>query len=46
MVVAARMKRVEGMLNVITGRSQAPVTYGPQGAYKPAPVGRMVRGEA
>jgi flagellar biosynthesis/type III secretory pathway chaperone len=46
MVVTARMKRVEGMLNVITGRSQAPVTYGPQSAYKAAPVGRIVRSEA
>jgi flagella synthesis protein FlgN len=46
MVVAARMKRVEGMLNVITGRAQSPTTYGPQGAYTQAPVGRMVRSEA
>jgi flagellar biosynthesis protein FlgN len=46
MVVAARMKRVEGMLNVITGKSQAPTTYGKQGAYAPMSTGRMVRSEA
>jgi flagellar biosynthesis/type III secretory pathway chaperone len=46
LAVAARMKRVEGMLNVITGRSQSPTTYGPQGAYASTNVGRMVRSEA
>jgi flagellar biosynthesis protein FlgN len=44
-VVAARLRRVEGMLNVITGRDQAPATYGPQ-RYAAAPVGRMIRSEA
>jgi flagellar biosynthesis protein FlgN len=45
-VVAARLKRVAGMLNVITGRDRAPVTYGPQRAYAQAPVGRMISSEA
>jgi flagellar biosynthesis/type III secretory pathway chaperone len=46
-VVTARMKRVEGMLNIITGRPQQPATYGPPGAYSAASsVGRMVRSEA
>jgi flagella synthesis protein FlgN len=47
MVVATRLKRVEGMLNVITGRGQQPATYGPQrNAYANAPTGRMIRSEA
>ena len=48
MVVATRLKRVEGMLNVITGRGNAPTTYGRQGnAYSaPAAAGRMLRSQA
>jgi flagellar biosynthesis/type III secretory pathway chaperone len=45
-IVAARLKRVGGMLDILTGRSQAPATYSPQGMYAPAAVGRMVRSEA
>ena len=45
-IVTARLKRVTGLLNIVTGRSQAPTTYGRQGAYATAPVGRMIRGEA
>jgi flagellar biosynthesis/type III secretory pathway chaperone len=43
LVVAARLKRVEGMLNIITGRSVQPTTYGPQNAYSQTGTGRMVR---
>jgi flagellar biosynthesis/type III secretory pathway chaperone len=46
MAVAARLKRVEGMLNIITGRNHAPTTYSPQGAYAPTTAGRMIRSEA
>jgi flagellar biosynthesis protein FlgN len=46
MVVAARLKRVEGMLNIITGRGQQPATYGPKNAYATGNVGRMVSSEA
>ena len=45
-VVAVRLKRVEGMLSVITGRDKAPATYGPQRGYAQAQVGRMIRSEA
>jgi flagellar biosynthesis protein FlgN len=45
-MVTARLKRIEDMLNVITGRTQAPATYGKQGAYAPAAAGRMLRSEA
>ena len=46
-LVAARLKRVEEMLSVITGRDRSQVTYGPQvNAYGQAPVGRMIRSEA
>lgn len=46
LIVAARIKRVEGMLNIISGNTQAPVTYGRQGAYAASAPGRMIRGEA
>jgi flagellar biosynthesis/type III secretory pathway chaperone len=45
-IVTARLKRVEGLLNIVTGRTQAPATYGRQGAYASVPVGRMIRSEA
>jgi flagellar biosynthesis/type III secretory pathway chaperone len=32
-LVTSRLKRVEGMLNVITGRSKQPKVYGRQGGY-------------
>jgi flagellar biosynthesis/type III secretory pathway chaperone len=32
-VVAARLKRVEGMLDVITGRANQPKVYGSKGGY-------------
>jgi flagellar biosynthesis/type III secretory pathway chaperone len=32
-LVAARLKRVEGMLDVITGRSNQPKVYGSKGGY-------------
>lgn len=45
LVVAARLKRVEGMLDIITGRDKKPATYTAQGnAYaQTSNVGRMVR---
>ena len=33
-LVTARLKRVEGMLDVVTGRSSQPKTYGRQGGYE------------
>jgi flagellar biosynthesis/type III secretory pathway chaperone len=35
-LVAARLKRVEGMLDVITGRANQPKMYGSKGAYESA----------
>ncbi len=35
-LVTARLKRVEGMLDVVTGRSAQPKTYGRQGGYEAA----------
>ncbi len=46
MIVTARLKRVEGILTIITGRSQSQPTYGPQGAYVLPNIGRMIRSEA
>jgi flagellar biosynthesis/type III secretory pathway chaperone len=48
LVVAARLKRVEGMLNIITGRDQKTTTYGPQAtAYsQSASTGRIVSSAA
>jgi flagellar biosynthesis/type III secretory pathway chaperone len=46
LLVASRLKHVEGMLNAITGRGQQPVTYGKQNAYANAPTGRMVQSRA
>ena len=42
LVVAARLKRVEGMLDIITGRDKKSATYGPQGAYTQVATGRMI----
>ncbi len=42
-IVAARLKRVEGMLDIITGRDKQAKTYGPQGTYAPVNTGRMIR---
>lgn len=36
-LVTARLKRVEGMLDVITGRSNQPKVYGKQGAFQATP---------
>jgi flagellar biosynthesis/type III secretory pathway chaperone len=38
-LVTARMKKVEGMLDVLTGRAHEPKTYGKQGAYSNAAAG-------
>ena len=46
MLVATRLKRVEGMLNVITGKTAQTVTYGKQNAYAAAATGRMIQREA
>jgi flagellar biosynthesis protein FlgN len=35
-LVNARLKRVEGMLDVVTGRAHQPKVYGKQGGYEPA----------
>ena len=46
LVVASRLKRVEGMLNIITGRDKAPATYSAHGvnAYSQSATGRMFSG--
>lgn len=43
LVVASRLKRVEGMLNIITGKNQQPQTYSAKGAsaYSATNTGRM-----
>jgi flagellar biosynthesis/type III secretory pathway chaperone len=42
-LVTARMKKVEGMLEVITGRANEPKVYGKQGAFKSiAPSARVL----
>jgi flagellar biosynthesis/type III secretory pathway chaperone len=46
MLVASRLKHVEGMLNAITGRSQQPISYGQKNAYANAPTGRMIQSQA
>lgn len=46
LIVASRLKRVEGLLNIITGRNQTPATYGRQAAYATASAGRMVVSQA
>jgi flagellar biosynthesis/type III secretory pathway chaperone len=46
MLVASRLKHVEGMLNAITGRSQQPISYGQKNAYANTPTGRMVQSQA
>lgn len=42
-LVAARMKKVEGMLDIVTGRANAPKTYAKQGGYDSAPRGPRVQ---
>jgi flagellar biosynthesis protein FlgN len=32
--VTARLKKVEGMLDVLTGRASQPKVYGPQGMFQ------------
>ncbi len=41
-LVNARLKRVEGALDVLTGRGQQGVTYGPKGAYTPSRTRRVL----
>lgn len=45
-LVMARMKRVETLLNVLTGNSQEAPTYGPKGAYSTPRAGRVLATEA
>lgn len=45
-LVQARMKRVEGMLEVLTGQRPAPRVYGPQGQVASGPSSRLVTAEA
>ena len=42
-LVAARMKKVENMLDIVTGRANAPKTYAKQGGYDSAPRGPRVQ---
>jgi len=41
-LVNARLKRVEGLLGVLTGRDQRSMTYGPKGAYVSERSGRVL----
>jgi flagellar biosynthesis/type III secretory pathway chaperone len=45
-LVQARMKRVEGMLEVLTGQRPGPRVYGPQGQVAAGPSSRLVTAEA
>ena len=45
-LVMARMRRVEGMLGVLTGQLREPQVYGRQGYRAAAPSGRMLAAEA
>jgi flagellar biosynthesis protein FlgN len=45
-LVNARMKRVETLLNALTGQSREAPTYGPKGAYAPTRSGRVLATEA
>jgi flagellar biosynthesis/type III secretory pathway chaperone len=45
-LVQARMKRVEGMLEVLTGQRPGPRVYGPQGQFSAASSSRLVAAEA
>lgn len=45
-LVAARMKRVETLLTVLTGQKQETPTYGPKGAYSTVRAGRVLATEA
>jgi len=46
MLVASRLKRVEGLLNAITGREQAHTYGNKQFAQSPAASGRVIRSQA
>jgi len=45
-LVNARLKRVEGLLNVLTGRANSVHTYGPKGACAPSSRSGRVLGAA
>jgi flagellar biosynthesis/type III secretory pathway chaperone len=45
-LVQSRMKRVEGMLEVLTGRRPGASTYGPEGRVKSGFASRLVAAEA
>ncbi len=45
-LVQARMKRVEGMLEVLTGQQRGPRVYGPQGQFASGPASRLLAAEA
>jgi flagellar biosynthesis protein FlgN len=45
-LVAARMKRVESLLGVLTGQKNEVPTYGPKGAYAPVRTGRVLASKA
>ncbi len=38
-LVTARMKKVEGMIDILTGRANEPKTYGKQGGFNSTPSG-------
>ena len=46
MLVTGRLHRVQGLLNILTGQSKPPETYGRKGAYASAPAGRVLKVEA
>jgi flagellar biosynthesis/type III secretory pathway chaperone len=46
MLVTGRLHRVQGLLNILTGQSKPPETYGRKGAYAAASAGRVLKVEA
>ncbi len=45
-LVQSRIRRVEGMLEILTGSPRSPRVYGPQGQYGDSRAGRLVAAEA
>ena len=46
MLVTGRLNRVQGLLNILTGQSKPPETYGRKGAYATHGAGRVLKVEA
>jgi flagellar biosynthesis/type III secretory pathway chaperone len=46
MLVTGRLHRVQGLLNILTGQSKPPETYGRKGTYASPAAGRVLKVEA